>query len=145
VDKTTNQIITMKTNWNEIESRINFGEVSNKLAEFTASGAGRRKTVGNLLDKVKDALLKAHSEGSSYRALAVFLKGNGLPVSEPTLRQYLRSHGAGKPRRKVTAKSAVKSTPVKPASKPTASAKVANPPTVEKEAGTSRASGPTLL
>jgi len=129
------QIITMKTNWNEIESRINFGEVSNKLAEFTISGAGRRKTVGDLLDKVKDALLKAHSEGSSYRALAAFLKSNGLPVSEPTLRKYLRSHGAGKPRKKVTVRPAAKTTPSKSTGKPVAPAKVVHSSPSEKEAG----------
>lgn len=135
----------MKTNWNEIEGRVNFGDVSSKLAEFTSSGAGRRKTVGDLLDKVKDALLKAYKEGSSYRALAAFLKGNGLPVSEPTLRHYLHGHGAGKPRRKVAAKPMMKSTPVKPAGKSVASAKVASPPPIEKEAGTSRASGQNFL
>jgi len=135
----------MKTNWNEIANRMNFDDFSSKLAEFTSSGAGRRKTVGDLLDKVKDALLKAHSEGSSYRALAAFLKGNGLPVSEPTLRHYLRGQGAGKPRKKVAVKPVAKSTSVKPAIKSAASTKVASPPPIEKESGTSRASGQNLL
>jgi len=85
-----------KPNWNEIESRIDFDAVSNKLTEFSASGAGRRKTVADLLHKVKDAILKARSEGASYRALTAFLNNSGLPISEPTLRQYLRSHGAAK-------------------------------------------------
>jgi hypothetical protein len=80
-----------KPNWNEIEERTDFGSVSEKLTQFGASGAGRRKTVNDLLDKVKDALLEARSNGASYRALAAFLNSNGLPVSEPTLRQYLRT------------------------------------------------------
>jgi hypothetical protein len=87
-----------KPNWSEIEGRIDFGSVNQKLAQFAASGAGRRKTVADLLDKVKDALLQARSNGVSYRALAAFLKESGLPVSEPTLRQYLSAQGAGKVR-----------------------------------------------
>jgi hypothetical protein len=94
-----------KPNWNEIEGRIDFGSVNQKLAQFTTSGAGRRKTVSVLLDKVKDALIEARSNGVSYRALAVFLKESGLPVSEPTLRQYLSAQGAAK---KVRAGRAVK-------------------------------------
>ena len=85
-----------KPNWSEIEGRIDFGQVSQKLMQFAASGAGRRKTVADLLDKVKDALMQARSNGASYRALAAFLKESGLPVSEPTLRQYLSAQGAGK-------------------------------------------------
>lgn len=87
-----------KPNWSEIENRIDFGSVSQKLTQFATSGAGRRKTVADLLDKVKDALIQARSNGASYRALAAFLEESGLPVSEPTLRQYLRAQGAGKVR-----------------------------------------------
>ncbi len=87
-----------KPNWSEIEGRIDFGSVNQKLAQFATSGAGRRKTVADLLDKVKDALIQARSNGASYRALAAFLKESGLPVSEPTLRQYLSAQGAGKVR-----------------------------------------------
>jgi hypothetical protein len=85
-----------KPNWSEIEGRIDFGSVNQKLAQFATSGAGRRKTVAGLLDKVKDALIQARSHGVSYRALAAFLNESGLPVSEPTLRQYLSAQGAGK-------------------------------------------------
>jgi hypothetical protein len=85
-----------KPSWSEIEGRIDFGSVNQKLAQFAASGAGRRKTVTDLLDKVKDALIQARSNGVSYRALTAFLNESGLPVSEPTLRQYLSAHGAGK-------------------------------------------------
>jgi hypothetical protein len=85
-----------KPNWSEIEGRIDFGSVNQKLAQFATSGAGRRKTVSVLLDKVKDALIQARSNGVSYRALAAFLKESGLPVSEPTLRQYLSAQGVSK-------------------------------------------------
>ena len=70
--------------------------MNQKLAQFAASGAGRRKTVADLLDKVKDALMQARSNGASYRAFGCVPQGSGLPVSEPTLRQYLSAQGAGK-------------------------------------------------
>ena len=85
-----------KHNWGEIEGKINFNEVSQKLTAFTASGGGRRKTVHDLLEKVKEPLLQARSNGASYQALSAFLKASGLPVSEASLRQYLNAQGAGK-------------------------------------------------
>ena len=112
-----------KPNWNEIEERTDFGSVSEKLTQFGASGAGRRKTVNDLLDKVKEALLEARRNGASYRALASFLNSNGLPVSEPTLRQYLRNQGAEKRRKKARSIT-------KPATKPAQSPKAASKPAV---------------
>jgi len=100
-----------KPNWSEIENRIDFGSVNQKLAQFATSGAGRRKTVSILLDKVKDALIQARSQGASYRALAAFLKESGLPVSEPTLRQYLSAQGAAKKVRAVKKLGANRSAP----------------------------------
>ena len=85
-----------KHNWGEIEGKINFNEVSQKLTAFTASGGGRRKTVHDLLEKVKEPLLQARSNGASYQALSAFLKASGLPISEASLRQYLNAQGAGK-------------------------------------------------
>jgi hypothetical protein len=103
-----------KPDWSAIETRIDFNSVSQKLAQFTTSGAGRRKTASVLLDKVKDALIQARSNGASYRALAAFLNESGLPVSEPTLRQYLGAQGAGKVR-------AGRAHAKKPAAKPSTS------------------------
>jgi hypothetical protein len=103
-----------KPNWSEIEERIDFNSVSQKLTQFATSGAGRRKTVIDLLDKVKDALLEARSNGASYRALAAFLNESGLPVSEPTLRQYLREHGAQKRRQKARSVAKPKAEPAQP-------------------------------
>ena len=82
-------------NWNLIESRLNFEDVRQKLLNLSASGKlKRRKNASDLLDRVKDALLKARSDGVTITALAAFLSENGLPVSEPTLRNYLRAQGA---------------------------------------------------
>ena len=88
-----------KPNWTEIESRLDFESVSQKLLNLSAAGKlKRRKCASDLLDKVKDALLKARADGVSFAALAAFLTENGLPVSEPTLRQYLHAQGADKRR-----------------------------------------------
>jgi hypothetical protein len=84
-----------KRNWNLIEARLNFEDVRQKLLNLSASGnLKRRKSASDLLDRVKDALLKARSDGVSITALAAFLTENGLPVSEPTLRNYLHAQGA---------------------------------------------------
>jgi hypothetical protein len=103
-----------KPDWSAIETRLDFNSVSQKLTQFASSGGGRRKTVADLLDKVKDALIQARSNGASYRALAAFLNESGLPVSEPTLRQYLNAQGAGKVR-------AARAHAKKPTAKPSAS------------------------
>jgi hypothetical protein len=89
---------------------------------LSASGKlKRRKSASDLLDKVKDALLKARGDGVSIAALAAFLTENGLPVSEPTLRNYLHAQGAYKrrPRRKI----AGTVTPGVPDAQPTAQPK----------------------
>ena len=124
-----------KPNWNEIEGRIDFDAVNAKLTEFTKKGAGSKKTVADLLHKVKDSILKARSEGASYRALTTFLNGTGLPISEPTLRQYLRSNGAPKRkvkptnnRSKAPAKKPEPSKPAAPPSKPAPASRVVPTP-----------------
>jgi len=92
-----------KCNWNEIEARLDFESVRQKLLNLSASGKLKcRKSASDLLDKVKDALLKARGDGVSITALAAFLTENGLPVSEPTLRNYLHAQAVAKkqPRRK---------------------------------------------
>lgn len=88
-----------KPNWTEIESRLDFESVSQKLLNLSAAGKlKRRKSASDLLDKVKDALLKARADGVSFATLAAYLTENGLPVSEPTIRQYLHAQGADKRR-----------------------------------------------
>jgi hypothetical protein len=90
-------------NWKLIEARLNFESVRQELINLSASGKlKRRKSASDLLDKVKDALLKARGDGVSIAALAAYLTEKGLPVSEPTLRNYLHAQGAYKkrPRRK---------------------------------------------
>ncbi len=98
-----------KPNWTEIESRLDFESVSQKLLNLSAAGKlKRRKSASGLLDKIKDALLKARADGVSFATLAAYLTENGLPVSEPTLRQYLHAHGADKRRSRRKARVALK-------------------------------------
>ena len=98
-----------KPNWTEIESRLDFKSVSQKLLNLSAAGKlKRRKSASDLLDKVKDALLKARADGVSFATLAAYLTENGLPVSEPTIRQYLHAQGADKRRSRRKAAVALK-------------------------------------
>ena len=66
----------------------------------------QRKTVFTLLDKVREQILAARrNRNVSYRVLARELTSAGIPVSEPTLRKYIRAQGAEKkPRHKATPK-----------------------------------------
>ena len=91
----------------ELERSIDFESVGKRLFALTESGGfRRRKTVADLLDKVKGALLKARENGASFAALTAFLRECGIPVSEATLRQYVRAQGVSKkPRRKTAVKS----------------------------------------
>ena len=104
----------------ELERSIDFEIVSKRLLALTESGGfRRRKTVADLLDKVKGALLKARESGASFAALTAFLRECGIPVSEVTLRQYVRAQGGSKRlRRKTVVKSVAE-----PAAAPTAEPK----------------------
>ncbi len=60
----TNFTMKEKPNWTEIETRLDFESVSQKLLNLSAAGKlKRRKCASDLLDKVKDALLKARADG----------------------------------------------------------------------------------
>ena len=109
-----------KTNWDEIESKLNFASIDQQLRELVTKGKlNRRRSVSDLLDKVKDALIAARNQGASFAALSAFLKDNGLPVSEPTLRHYVRKqNAAGRPIRRKRAVKAIKSTAAIAASSP---------------------------
>ena len=81
-------------NIEELEKKIDFESVSSRLMQLSENGGlNRRKTITDLLDKVKPALEQAREKKVSFAALTQFLKESGIPVSEPTLRQYLRGVG----------------------------------------------------
>ena len=97
-----------KVNVEDLERTIDFETVGKKLLDLAESGGFRhRKTVTHLLDKVRDALLKARDSGAGVAALSAFLRESGIPVGEATLRQYLHAQGGnGTRRRKSAAKRA---------------------------------------
>jgi hypothetical protein len=103
--KTQTQINIMRTkvNFEEIEQRLDFEALSKNLDQLTASGGlKRRKSVHDLLDKMKPALLRARENRVSLEALTKYLVTSGIPISEPTLRLYLSEAKGGKSKKKAT-------------------------------------------
>jgi hypothetical protein len=113
----------------EVERTVDFESVGQKLEMLAESGElKRRKTVADLLDKVRPSLLKARANRVPFKALAAFLEESGIPVSEPSLRQYLNAlPDAKKSRRKPMKKSA------QIAASPTAEIREEQPPASSKK------------
>ena len=95
-----------KPNYAELEKRIDFTALAGRLGQLSEADNPQRKTVFTLLDKVREQILAARrNRNVSYQVLARELTNAGIPVSEPTLRKYLRAQGAAtKPRKKVVPK-----------------------------------------
>ena len=90
-----------KLNIEAIESAVDFESVSSQLESLAESGDLRkRKTIADLLGRERPALLKARENKVSFVALAAFLNESGIPVSEATLRQYLKGLGEKKSRKR---------------------------------------------
>jgi hypothetical protein len=82
--------MSAKPNVEELDAKLDFNLINKNLTNLIETGKlPRRKRMADLLDKVKDALLRARAAGASFAALAATLKDQGLPVTEPTLRKYL--------------------------------------------------------
>ena len=95
-----------KPNYAELEKRIDFSALAGRLDQLSERDNPQRKTVFTLLDKVREQILAARrNRNVSYRVLARELTSAGIPVSEPTLRKYIRAQCAEKkPRHKATQK-----------------------------------------
>jgi hypothetical protein len=105
MNSTENYMATRKKNpakisLAEIESAVDFDSVNKQLAELKSDRAGGRKTLATLLNPLRPELLKARGRNISYSALTEFLVKSGIPLSEPTLRQFLRSEDSGRAKRK---------------------------------------------
>lgn len=95
-----------KPNYAELEKRIDFTALGGRLGQLTEADNPQRKTVFTLLDKVREPIVTARrNRGVSYQVLAKELTSAGIPVSEPTLRKYLRAQGVEKKQRKKAAPS----------------------------------------
>ena len=67
----------------EMEKAVNFAAVNEKLLKLVESGElKRKKTLADILDKVKESLDRARQKGVSMIVLANFLKESGIKVSE---------------------------------------------------------------
>jgi ribosomal protein L20 len=95
-----------KPNYAELEKRVDFTALAGRIGQLTEQDNPQRKTVFTLLDKVREQILAARrNHNVSYQVLAKELTSAGIPVSEPTLRKYIRAQGvATKPRKKVAPK-----------------------------------------
>jgi len=93
--------VNKRINIEQIERTVDFESVSKRLETLAESGElKRRKTVADLLEKVRPALLKARENKVPFKALAAFLKESGIPVSEPSLRQYINALSVAKKSRR---------------------------------------------
>lgn len=90
-----------KPNYEELETKIDFTALAGRLGQLTEADNPQRKSVFTLLDRVRGQILAAHrTRKVSYCVLARELSSAGIPVSEPTLRKYIREQGgATKPRK----------------------------------------------
>jgi hypothetical protein len=118
-----------KVNFDEIEQKLDFETLSKNLDTLTASGGlKRRKSVHDLLDKIKPALLRARENRVSLEALTKYLVTSGIPISEPTLRLYLSEAKAGKSKKKVKKSDTMLSNRV---TSPIESVTITPPPSIE--------------
>lgn len=95
-----------KPNYAELEQRVDFTALAGRLGQLTEADNPQRKTVFTLLDRVREQILAARrNHNVSYAVLAKELTSAGIPVSEPTLRKYIRAQSAAtRPRKKVAPK-----------------------------------------
>lgn len=88
-----------KTDLEQIEQAMDTGTVSAGLKKLCPE---RRKSMANVLDKIRDSLLEARKKGISFRRLAEYLREQKIPVSEFTLRRYLGGTSRRRVRRKAS-------------------------------------------
>lgn len=104
-------------NVEEIKRKIDYKSLAQEIISLSQTGGLKRLTpVVELLNPVKDALIAARQNNASIRSLAMFLKQRGVPISEASLRRYLREQMNGAKRRRtagVRAPPPIKSDPQK--------------------------------
>ena len=85
----------------EIKQKIDYPSLAKEITTLSQEGALKRPNpIAELLNPVKDALLAACQNNVSIPSLARFLKQRGVPISDTSLRRYLRGQVRGtKPHR----------------------------------------------
>jgi hypothetical protein len=90
-------------NVEEIKRKVDYKSLAQEIVTLSQTGGLKRLTpVVELLNPVKDALITARQNNASIRSLAMFLKQKGVPISEASLRRYLREQMNGARRRRGT-------------------------------------------
>lgn len=80
-----------------------YKSLAQEIVSLSQTGGLKLLTpVAELLNPVKDALIAARQNDVSIRSPAVFLKQKGVPVSEASLRGYLRDQMNGSKRHRAT-------------------------------------------
>ncbi len=88
-------------NVEEIKRKIDYKSLGQEIVLLSQTGGLKRLTpVAELLNPVKDALIAARQNSASIRSLATFLGQRGVPISEASLRRYLREQTNGARRRR---------------------------------------------
>ena len=83
--------MTGTINVEEIKRKVDYKLLAQEIVSLSQTGGLKRLTpVAELLNPVKDALIAARQNNASIRSLAMFLKQKGVPISEASLRRYLR-------------------------------------------------------
>lgn len=83
--------MTHAINVEEIKRKVDYKSLAQEIVAQSQTGCLKRQNpVAELLNPVKDALIAARQNGARIRSLAVFLKQRGVPISEASLRRYLR-------------------------------------------------------
>ena len=95
--------MTRTINVEEIKRKVDYKSLAQEIVSLSQTGGLKRLTpVAELLNPVKDALIVARQNNASIRSLTVFLKQKGVPISEASLRRYLREQMNGAKRHRTT-------------------------------------------
>lgn len=118
-------------NVEETKEKIDYQALVEEIVTLSQTGGLQRQNpVAALLDPVKDAILAARQNKASIRALVRFFRQKGIPVSEASLRRYLREQtNEEKSRRR--ARGRAHRTGNKPASEPSAVPRNPGPPSAK--------------
>ncbi|HUK83217.1 MAG TPA: hypothetical protein VLZ12_11370 [Verrucomicrobiae bacterium] len=93
--------MTRSINVEEIKRRVDYKSLAQEIIMLSQAGGLKRLTpVVELLNPVKDSLIVARQNNASIRSLAMFLQQRGVPISEASLRRYLREQMNGAKRRR---------------------------------------------
>ena len=85
-----------RTNYEQLAAKVDYAALEKKLTQLAqADPPKRRKTIGDILEPVREHLLALHGNGWTSLQLVAELKAAGLPVSPARLRECLNRWTSG--------------------------------------------------